>query len=315
MNRASGTKGNKVSDLEQATIKHRPTPVPLRSTVTSRDGAPIAFTRAGEGRPLVLIDGAFCHRGMGPSSPLAALLARSYTVFTYDRRGRGESGDNPPYAVERELEDLETLIEEASGSAYVWGISSGAVLALEAARRGVGIAKLALYEPPLIVDDSRPPIPADIASQLNDLVAADRRNDAVRLFLRQMGAPRIVIALMRRLPVWPKLCRVAHTLPYDMTIVSPYQRGTALPTNRWEDMAVPTLVMVGGKSPAWLHHSGQALADVLPTASHRVVEGQTHNVKAKSSNVSWRRFVRRHGSGWRPRSIGLCASAARSLPV
>jgi pimeloyl-ACP methyl ester carboxylesterase len=274
----------------QATIKHRTTPAALRGTVTSRDGAPIAFTRAGEGPPLVLVDGAFCHRGMGPSSPLAALLARSYSVFTYDRRGRAESGDNPPYAVERELEDLETLIEEAGGSAYVWGISSGAALALEAARRGAGITKLALYEPPFIVDDSRPPIPADIASQLSDLVAADRRDDAVRLFLRHMGAPRIVIALMRRLPLWPKLRRVAHTLPYDMTIVAPYQRGAALPADRWENVAVPTLVMVGGKSPAWLHHSAQALAGLLPNASLRVVEGQTHNVKAKSLVLPLREF-------------------------
>lgn len=270
-----------MSDAAQPTINHRPTPAVLRSTVRSRDGTPIAFTRAGAGPALVLVDGAFCHRGMGPSSPLGALLAGSYTVFTYDRRGRAESGDNRPYAAERELEDLEALIEEAGGSAYVWGISSGAALALEAARRGAGITKLALYEPPFIVDDSRLPIPVDIASQLSDLVAAERRDDAVRLFLRQMGAPRIVIALMRRLPVWPKLRRVAHTLPYDMTIVAPYQRGAALPTDRW-DVAVPTLVLVGGKSPAWLHHSGQALADVLPNASHRVVEGQTHNVKAKS---------------------------------
>lgn len=281
-----------MSDAAQATIKHRPTPAALRSSVTSRDGAPIGFTREGAGPPLVLVDGAFCHRGMGPSSPLAALLAGSYTVFTYDRRGRGESGDNPPYAVERELEDLQALIEEAGGSAHVWGISSGAALALEAARRGAGITKLALYEPPFIVDDSRSPIPADIASQLSDLVAADRRDAAVRLFLRHMGAPRLVIALMRLLPVWPKLRRVARTLPYDMTIVSPYQRGTALPTNRWEDVAVPTLVMVGGKSPAWLHHSGQALAEVLPEASHRVVEGQTHNVKAKSLVAPLSEFFR-----------------------
>jgi pimeloyl-ACP methyl ester carboxylesterase len=223
----------------------------------------------------------------------AARLLRcshSYTVFTSDRRGRGESGDNPPYAVERELEDLETLIEEAGGSAYVWGISSGAALALEAARRGVGITKLALYEPPFIVDDSRPPTPADIASQLSDLVAADHRDEAVRLFLRQMGAPRIVITLMRRLPVWPKLRRVAHTLPYDMTIDTPYQRGAALPTDRWENVAVPTLAMVGGKSPAWLHHGTQALVEVLPNASRRVVEGQTHNVKAKSLVLPLREF-------------------------
>ncbi len=174
------------------------------------------------------------------------------------------------------------MFDEAGGSAYVWGISSGAALALEAARRGAGVSKLALYEAPFIVDDDRAPIPADIASQLNDLVAADRRSDAVRLFLRHMGAPRIIIALMRLLPVWSKLTRVAQTLPYDMTIVAPYQRGTALPADRWQNVTIPTLVMVGGKSPAWLHHSTQALTDVLPNASHRVVEGQTHNVKAKA---------------------------------
>jgi pimeloyl-ACP methyl ester carboxylesterase len=268
-NRAEGD----MSELAQPTLDR---------TVTSADGTSIAFTRSGDGPTLILVDGAFCHRAMGPSSPLARRLAQHFKVFTYDRRGRAESSDNPPYTVERELEDLDTLIGEAGGSAYVWGISSGAALALEAARRGAGIAKLALYEPPFIVDDSRAPIAADIASQLNDLIVADRRDDAVRLFLRQMGAPRIVIALMRRLPVWRKLRYVAHTLPYDMTIVAPYQRGAALPTDRWESVAVATLVMVGGKSPPWLQHGAQALADALPNASHCVVEGQTHNVKAKS---------------------------------
>jgi pimeloyl-ACP methyl ester carboxylesterase len=274
-----------MSELVQPTVdrsSNRSTPAAVRGTVTSRDGTPIAFTRSGDGPPLVLVDGAFCYRGMGPSSPLAALLARTYTVFTYDRRGRAESGDTPPYAVEREVEDLEAMIGEAGGASYVWGISSGAALALEAARRGAGITKLALYEAPFVVDDSRQPIPADIATQLSDLVVAERRDEAVRLFLRQMGAPGIVIGLMRLLPVWPKLRRVAHTLPYDMTIVTPYQRGLALPADHWSDTMTPTLVMVGGKSPAWLQHSARALADVLPNASHRVIERQTHNVKAKS---------------------------------
>jgi hypothetical protein len=114
------------------------------------------------------------------------------------------------------------------------------------------------------------------------LVAADRRGDAVRLFLRQMGAPAIAIGLMRLLPVWTKLTRIAHTLPYDMTIVVPYQAGTPLPAERRHDVKISTLVMVGGKSPAWFHHSTQELADVLPNAAHCVVEGQTHNVKAES---------------------------------
>src|SRR5262249_7099603 len=146
-----------------------------------------------------------------------------------------------------EVEDVEALIDLSGGSAYVWGMSSGAALALEAARRGAGITKLALYEPPFIVDDSRPRIPADIVTQLNALVAADCRKKAVRLFLRHMGAPAVAIAVMRLLPVWPKLTRIAHTLPYDMTIVAPYQAGTPLPTGRWNEVTIPTLVMVGGK--------------------------------------------------------------------
>lgn len=275
-----------MSDLAQDTFKQRRKSANPRDasidTARSGDGTAIAFERIGEGPPLILVDGALCHRTMGPSRRLAALLAQQFTVFTYDRRGRGASGDTAPYGVEREIDDLRALIDEAGGSASVWGISSGAALALEATRRGVAITKLVLYEAPFIVDDSRSRIPADIVSQLTALVAADRRGDAVRLFLRHMGAPAIVIALMRLLPLWTKLTRIAHTLPYDMTILAPYQAGRPLPADRWSHVRIPTLVMVGGKSPAWFHHSMQALADVLPNASHRVVEGQTHNVKAKS---------------------------------
>lgn len=275
-----------MSDHALDTFKHRVTSAnprePASETVRSRDGTAIAFERIGEGPPLILVDGAFCHRGLGPSSPLAALLAQHFTVFTYDRRGRGASADTAPYGVEREIEDLQALIDEAGGSAYVWGISSGAALALETAHRGSGITKLALYEPPFIVDDSRPRIPADIVSQLTALVAADRRSDTVSLFLRHMGAPAIVIGMMRLLPLWAKLTRIAHTLPYDMTILAPYQAGRRPPIDRWQDVRIPVLVMVGGKSPAWFHNGTQALANVLPDATHRVVRGQTHNVKAKA---------------------------------
>jgi pimeloyl-ACP methyl ester carboxylesterase len=169
------------------------------NVVRSRDGTAIAFDCVGEGPPLILVDGALCHRAVGPSSPLDALLAPDFSVYTFDRRGRGASGDTAPYRVEREIEDLQALIDQAGGSGYVWGASSGAALALEAARRGAGVTKLALYEPPFIVDDSRPRIPTDIITQLNALVADDRRNDAVRLFLRHMGAPGVAIAV--KLPV------------------------------------------------------------------------------------------------------------------
>ncbi|HKC48211.1 MAG TPA: alpha/beta fold hydrolase [Gemmatimonadales bacterium] len=251
-------------------------------SVRSHDGTALAFERRGAGPPLILVDGALCHRAMGPGTPLARLLAREFTVFSYDRRGRGESTNHRPYAVEREIEDLRAVIGVAGGSVRVWGMSSGAALALETARAGGSIAKLALYEPPFIVDASRPPIPADIVAQLTTLVEDDRRGDAVRLFLRHMGAPAIAIAVMRLLPLWRKLTAIAHTLPYDMSIVSPYQAGTPLPDGRWKDVRIPTLVMVGGKSPAWFHHGTLALADALPLATHRVVHGQTHNVRPRS---------------------------------
>ena len=250
-------------------------------SVHSKDETVIAFDKTGEGPPLIMLDGALCSRAMGPGVSLAAPLAEHFTVFTYDRRGRGDSGDAAPYAIERELEDLEALIEEAGGSAYVFGHSSGAALALEAAARGSSITKLALYEAPFVVDDSRPPVPDDIVAQFNEVLAADRRGDAVRLFMRQVGAPRIVIALMRFMPVWRKLEAVAHTLPYDMTILAGHQAGNPLPAERWTAVTIPTLVVVGAKSPAWFHHSMHALARALPNASLRVADRQTHRVKAK----------------------------------
>src|SRR3977135_2229764 len=141
------------------------------NTVHSTDGPPLAFDRPGTGPAVIIVDGALCYRASGPSGPLAALLADRFTVFTYDRRGRGDSGDTKPYAVDREIEDLDALIREAGGSAFVYGISSGAALALEAANRGVPINKLALYESPCIVDDTHAPIPPNFLARLQGLVA------------------------------------------------------------------------------------------------------------------------------------------------
>ncbi|HEY8597729.1 MAG TPA: alpha/beta hydrolase, partial [Thermomicrobiales bacterium] len=198
------------------------------NTVTSRDGTMIAFDKAGQGPAVIVVDGALCYRASGPSAPLARLLARDFTVYTYDRRGRGDSGDTAPYAVEREVEDLAALLAEAGGTAFVYGISSGAALALEAADRLPGITTLALYEAPFIVDDSRQPVPEDNLTRITALVAADRRSDAVRYFMRQVGAPGIVVALMRFMPVWSKLKAVAHTLPYDFAILDGNQVGKPL---------------------------------------------------------------------------------------
>jgi pimeloyl-ACP methyl ester carboxylesterase len=248
--------------------------------VSSSDGTEIAYTRVGNGVPLILVDGALCDRAMGPNTKLASHLSSRFTVFTYDRRGRGESGDRAPYGVDREIEDLEAVIEAAGGSAYVYGISSGGALALTAATRLPSIKRLALYELPFVVDDSRPPIPSGWAAHLAEMAAAGRRADAVRYFLRDcVGVPRPVVALMRFMPAWPKLKALAHTLPYDARIVGDLGRGAPLPADRWAGATVPTLVVSGGKSAEWMQNAMRALGEVLPTAQYRTLPGQTHMVK------------------------------------
>jgi len=251
-------------------------------TARSKDGTLIAFDRVGDGRPIILVDGALCYRASGPMGQLAGLLAQHFSVFTYDRRGRGDSGDTSPYAIEREVDDIDALIREAGGSACLFGVSSGAALALEAANRGLAVRKLALYEAPFIVDASRPPIPDDFLARLNGLVASGRRADAVRLFMKLVGVPSVFITLMRFLPAWSKLTSVAHTLPYDITLVKDHQRGESLPAGRWAHVTMPTLVMDGGKSPVWMRHGMKALGDVLPSAKYRTLDGQTHMLKAQA---------------------------------
>jgi pimeloyl-ACP methyl ester carboxylesterase len=252
------------------------------NTARSHDGTAIAYETCGEGPPLILVDGALCHRDVGPSRALAEALSEHFTVITYDRRGRGESGDTAPYSVEREVEDLAALIEAAGGSAHLCGFSSGAVLALDAAARGLPVTGLALYEPPFIVDDTRPPAPGDYVEQLNALLAANRRGDTVRLFMRHVGMPAPLVWLMRLSPAWGKLKRVAHTLPYDGAVMGDTQLGNPLPADRWPGTKVRTLVIVGGKSPTFFHNGATSLTELLPNAEHRVLDGQTHMVKAKA---------------------------------
>lgn len=243
--------------------------------VRSSDGTRIAFDRIGEGPPVIIVGGAFNDRSS--PAPLAELLAPSFTVFRYDRRGRGDSGDTAPYAVEREREDIEALIGEAGGAASLFGHSSGAVLALEAAARGVAVTKLVLYEAPFIVDDSRPPLPEDAVSQLRGLVATGRRGDAVEYFMTAaIGIPAEAVAGMRSEPMWTQMEALAHTLAYDVTVMADNVAGRPLPAERWASVKVPTLVMDGAESPAWQRHSAQQLAQVLPEAERRSLEGQDH---------------------------------------
>jgi pimeloyl-ACP methyl ester carboxylesterase len=254
------------------------------NTVQSADGTTIAFTRAGQGPPLILVDGALCSRSFGPMPKLAAELAPRFTVYTYDRRGRGASGDTPPYAPDREVDDLEAVIAVASdgGTVCVHGTSSGAGLALAAAKRIPAIARLAVYEPPFIVDGTRPPMPDDYLPELRRAVAEGRRGDAVKMFMRFVGTPAVFTAIMPLTPVWSKLKAAAPTLPYDITLLHDHQQGKPLTAAEWAEVKAPTLVAVGGKSPAWITNATHALADALPDARHRTLPGQNHMVKPQA---------------------------------
>jgi pimeloyl-ACP methyl ester carboxylesterase len=252
------------------------------STVRSADGTTIAYTRAGQGPPLILVDGALCSRSFGPMPKLAEQLTPHFTVYTYDRRGRGASGDAEPYSPDREVEDIEVLVALAGGTVYVHGTSSGAALALEAAKHIRSITKLAVYEPPFIVDDTRTPMPDDWLPRLKQLVADGRNGDAVKMFMRFVGTPALFTAVLPLTPVWGKLRAVAPTLPYDIMIVHDHQKGTPLTAAEWADVKAPTLVAAGGKSPDWMTNGTRALAAALPDVTYRTLPGQNHMVKAQA---------------------------------
>jgi pimeloyl-ACP methyl ester carboxylesterase len=254
----------------------------IESKVRSADGTSIAYDRRGEGPPLVLVGGAFQYRAFDPrTAALADRLAQRFTVLVYDRRGRGESGEQLPYAREREVEDLAAVLDDAGAEASVFGMSSGGALALDAALAGVGMERLALYEPPFIVDDRRPPLPDEYVERLTALCAEGRPGDAVEYFLTTAAmVPPEMVAGMREAPMWPGFEAVAHTLAYDGAFVQDVSRGDARALQRWAPVAVPTLVAVGGDSPPHVHSAAVALASVLPRGETRTLPGQTHDVAA-----------------------------------
>ena len=262
--------------------------------LTSKDGTTIAFDRVGEGPPLILVDGALCHRGVGPNRALVAPLSEHFTVFAYDRRGRGESGDTAPYAVAREVEDIAALIDAAGGSAALYGISSGGALALEAAQRLPDmVRKVGVYEIPFVVDDTRPPAPRDLLARVDELIATGRRGDAVKLFMREaVRLPSVLVATMPIFPGWGKNKAIAHTLPYDVAVMGDGQGGQPLRADEWRSVTVPTLVASGGKSPAWVRNAAAQLAEVLPSAQYRVLDGQRHYVKAAALGPVLTSFLR-----------------------
>jgi pimeloyl-ACP methyl ester carboxylesterase len=241
--------------------------------VTSKDGTTIAFDRLGDGPPVVLVSGGSVDRSS--NAGLAEQLAGEFTVFNYDRRGRGPSGDTEPYAIEREIEDIDAVIAAAGGSAGLYGSSSGAVLALKAAAAGSAVTKLALWEPPYIVDDSRPKPPADTASIYREMVAEGRRGDAVEFFMTKVvGLPDEFAAFAKTQPWWPFQEALAHTLAYDAEIMGDY----SMPADEVARVKVPTLVLDGGASFDFLGVTAAALAKALPNGRRQSLEGQEHNV-------------------------------------
>ncbi|HLZ58033.1 MAG TPA: alpha/beta hydrolase [Ktedonosporobacter sp.] len=250
-------------------------------TVTSQDGTTIAFDKVGSGPAVILVNGAGVSRASDPfMAQLAELLGKHFTVYNYDRRGRGDSGDTRPFAKEREIEDLRALIEDAGGNAMVFGISSGGVVSLDAAAVTPGIPKVMVYEPSLLVDDSRRPVDADYAEHLMRLSVEGKRDEAAEYFLTQaVGIPAEYIAGIKQDQAnWSGLTSVAHTIAYDAAFTGTLMQGKPLPPDRWVKVSVPVLVADGGASEAWVHHGADALAQVLPHASRHTLEGQTHNV-------------------------------------
>jgi pimeloyl-ACP methyl ester carboxylesterase len=261
-------------------------PMPATTTATryvaSLDGTQIAYEVRGTGPALVLVDGAMCQRAMGPSAALAEELSDVFAVHLYDRRGRGESDAGAsPWSIDREIEDLAAVIGAAGGSAHVAGVSSGAALALEAARRGLPIDRLALYEAPFIVDGSHAPHAPDVPQRMQALVDRGERGKAVKTFMRLVGVPTPFIGLMRVMPAWKKMTGVAHTLPYDLALVNPYQQGEPLPAGRYDAVTQETLVIAGGKSPEYMRNAQAAIAAALQHGRLETLPGQTHMVKAK----------------------------------
>lgn len=245
------------------------------ATTISKDGTKIAYDKTGDGPALIIVAGAFQDRMA--MSVYAEPLSKRFTVYNYDRRGRGESGDTQPYTVQREIEDIDALIQEAGGSAFVFGGSSGGVLTLDAAAHGSHITKLAVYEPPFVVDDSRDPVPEDIVDHLREMVASGRRGDAAETFMTKGSLmPAEMVAGMRTQPFWPSVEAVAHTLVYDAMIMDGTMQGIPLPANRWAAVTIPTLVIYGGAGPAWSRNAAETLSERLPHAARQTLEGQFH---------------------------------------
>jgi pimeloyl-ACP methyl ester carboxylesterase len=246
--------------------------------VTSGDGTRIAVERSGAGPALVIVDGALCSRAFGPSEATAAAMGGNFTVYRYDRRGRGESGDTPPYTVEREVEDLVAVIGETGGPAMVYGISSGAALAIRAAATGAPISRLALFEPPYTAEGGDSERQGLQVREMAELLGSGRNGDAVELFFSWVGMPGEVVEQMRHSPMWSALERVAPTLGYDNAVMG----DGSVPRGEVARITLPTLVLAGELSSGELRRAARSVAEAIPGALYRDIGGQAHTAAPES---------------------------------
>ncbi len=250
------------------------------STVTSKDGTKIAYDKQGSGPAVILVDGALCYRGFGPMPDLAKLLTPHFTVYTYDRRGRGESGNNLPFSVEREVEDLDALINEAGGSACLCGLSSGGALSLEAAiRLGSKVKKLAIYEAPYNSDVNSRGEWKEYLTNLQKFIDENKPGDAVTLFMTFVGTPAEMVGGMRQSPMWPMFEAVVPTLIYDATVLG---QDRTVPVERAASIKSPALLMNGGAGLLFMKDTADRLAKAIPNAQRRILEGQRHDVSREA---------------------------------
>lgn len=259
---------------------------PTSGSVVSKDGTRIAYEISGSGPTVVLVAGALGYKDFPYLRKFAAEFAKHFRIVTYDRRGRGDSSDTKPFSVDKEIDDLAAVCREAGDAPIVLGISSGAALALEAAARDLPIGKLVAFEAPYMVGPHRKPSHARFESDVRGLVERDDRDGAVALFMRTVGLPSLVVAIMRLLPFWKQLKKVAHTLPYDAAAMN----GFELPP-RLRHIRVPTLVVGGGKSPAALKAAVRAVGEAVPGALVEEIPKQTHAIDASALAPVVQRFA------------------------
>ncbi|MEV8421855.1 alpha/beta fold hydrolase [Streptomyces niveus] len=276
--------------------------------VTSKDGTSIAYRTSGSGSVVVMVAGALGTGTAPADAAIGAPLATDHTVVDYDRRGRGDSGDTEPYAVAREVEDIEALIDAHGGRAAVFGFSSGAGLALAAADAlGAKVGAVALYEPPFIIDDSRPPLPADYVQRIRDFVAAGHRGQAVALFMTEaVGIPAEYVDAMKNAPAppaaegeiqppsWADMEKIAHTLAYDGLVMGDTMSGKPLPAGLWSGVSAPVLVVGGGESEAFMRAGAESAAGLLSSGEYRELPGQSHQFDPAALAPVLREFLAAH---------------------